>query len=145
MKKSNIRIVSALLSLALLFSGLSFNFSFAEEAKTVVINEVESSAPNKGNDWIELYNNSTSPVDISGWIISDDKGLERLGNGTTKAFPENTGIEAGGFLVFDVDAAPYNFGLGKSDAVNLYNDGQRKGAIPRRIEAHKGGSRGGHY
>ncbi|HHT24064.1 MAG TPA: LPXTG cell wall anchor domain-containing protein, partial [Clostridiaceae bacterium] len=87
----------------------------------IVINEVESEDANGGKDWVELYNYSTEDVNISGWIISDDKGLARLDDGSTNPFPEATIIKAGEFLVFDVDVAPYNFGLGKNDAVNLYD------------------------
>jgi len=39
-------------------------------SSTVVINEIRSRGPNGGNDeFIELYNRSTSPVNIGGWII----------------------------------------------------------------------------
>ncbi|NLM19983.1 MAG: lamin tail domain-containing protein, partial [Clostridiaceae bacterium] len=79
-KKTKIRITSIILALVLLFSINGFNVLFAEEHQEhgVVINEVESNDPGGGKDWIELYNNSTGDVDISGWIISDDKGLARL-------------------------------------------------------------------
>lgn len=119
-KKSNIRIALIIIALLLILIASNINVSYAH-GSDVVINEVESSAPNKGKDWVELYNNSTEDVDISGWIISDDKGLARLDDGTTNPFPEGTVIKAGEFLVFDVDAAPYDFGLGKNDAVNLYD------------------------
>lgn len=117
-KKSSVNIFSVILALVLLLSATSINVS--AQGQGVVINEVESSNP----DWIELYNHSTENVDISGWIISDDKGLTRLDDVTTKPFPEGTIIKAGEFLVFDVDAEPYNFGLGKNDAVNLYDKGK---------------------
>ncbi|NMA18060.1 MAG: lamin tail domain-containing protein, partial [Clostridiaceae bacterium] len=118
-KKSNIRIASVVLALLLIFIANSFNVSYAQ-GSGVVINEVESNNPNS-NDWVELYNNSTDNVDISGWILSDDKGLARLNDETTKPFPAGTIINAGEFLVFDVDAVPYKFALGKKDAVNLYD------------------------
>ena len=122
-KKTKIRITSIILALVLLFSINGFNVLFAEEHQEhgVVINEVESNDPGGGKDWIELYNNSTGDVDISGWIISDDKGLARLEDHTTNPFPSNTIIKAGEFLVIDVEADPYGFGLGKNDEVNLYD------------------------
>ena len=119
-KKSSIRIASIVLVLLLIFVANSFSVSYAQ-GSGVVINEVESNDPNGGKDWVELYNNSTEDVDISGWILSDDKGLGRLDKGKTAPFPENTIIKAGGFLVFDVDTLPYDFGLGDKDAVNLYD------------------------
>ena len=47
------------------------------EQTSIVINEVESDAPNKGNDWVEITNIGTEAVDISGWYLTDDKGEER--------------------------------------------------------------------
>ena len=70
------------------------------------------------------YNYSAEDIDLSGWILTDDKGLARLDDGTTTPFPAGTTISAGGFLVFDLEAAPYNFALGKNDAVNLYDPAQ---------------------
>ncbi|HNR18410.1 MAG TPA: CotH kinase family protein [Bacteroidia bacterium] len=45
------------------------------------------------NDWIELYNSSASPVNISGFYLSDDSL-----NNLKWQFPANTNIAAGGFL-----------------------------------------------
>lgn len=121
-KKIVSRLLAALLTVTFLFLGYSSPALYAEDnAKTLVINEVESSDPAGGNDWVELYNNSNQDMDISGWILSDDKGLARLDDGTTTPFPNGTIIKAGKHLVFDVDAVPYNFGLGKNDEVNLYD------------------------
>lgn len=44
-------------------------------------------------DWIELYNTSALPVDLSGYHLSDDEDEP-----TKWAFPANTVIEANGFL-----------------------------------------------
>jgi beta-lactamase superfamily II metal-dependent hydrolase len=66
----------------------------------VVFSEVFYDTP--GNDtkeeWIELYNNSTSSVDISGWTITDNNGT-----GSTYTFPQNTTIAAGGYLTVAVN------------------------------------------
>jgi hypothetical protein len=65
---------------------LSFNYSHAKPSKgnvffdnsTVVINELMAKnetyitdQEGKYEDWIELYNNSAEPFDISGYYISD--------------------------------------------------------------------------
>ena len=39
-------------------------------AGTIVINEIMP-APASGNEWVELYNPGTTPIDISGWKIDD--------------------------------------------------------------------------
>lgn len=53
------------------------NILQAEAANaTVVINEIAwaGTAANGNDEWIELYNNSASAVDLSGWKIVDDNG-----------------------------------------------------------------------
>lgn len=62
---------------------------------TVVVNEVVANAAGPLGDWIELYNTSTSPVDLSGWFLSDsdlDLRKYRIADGTI--------LPAGGFLLF---------------------------------------------
>jgi len=54
----------------------------------VVINEVMSHS-NEGPDWIELYNTTEDPINISGWFLSDNNRDEpnlmkyRIADGTT--------------------------------------------------------------
>lgn len=67
---------------------------------TVVINEVQSSNDatcideiGESSDWIELYNNGTEDVDLSGWGLSDN--MSKLFKWT---FPEGTVIKADGYL-----------------------------------------------
>jgi hypothetical protein len=48
----------------------------------------------KYEDWVELYNTSTQPVDIGDWLLSDDKAKPEKW-----AFPTGTIIPAEGFLL----------------------------------------------
>jgi len=50
------------------------------------------------DDWIELYNNSSSTIDLEGYFLSDD--AEDL---MQWAFPEGTQIEANGYLIVWAD------------------------------------------
>lgn len=68
----------------------------------IVINEFSASNLNsftdsfgKTEDWIELYNTSSTEVDISGWYLSD-----KAGNPDKWEIPSGTIIPANGFLVF---------------------------------------------
>ncbi len=68
----------------------------------VVINEYSASNLNgfrdsfgKTEDWIELYNTSDNPVNISGWHLSDKESKPKKWE-----VPEGTVIPAKGFLVF---------------------------------------------
>jgi hypothetical protein len=62
----------------------------------VMINEILPSpeGPDEENEWIEIFNNAESPVDLSGWQITDTKGAV-----TVYRFPDGTKIEAKDFLV----------------------------------------------
>ena len=53
-------------------------------------------------DWIELHNRTRSPMDISGWFLSDDGS-----NPTKYRIPAGTILPAGGFVTFYEDL---NFG-----------------------------------
>ena len=64
----------------------------------VVINEVMASNgvydDGQSHDWIELYNNGSNTVDLSGWYLSDGKkNLEKF------CFPEGTKLKAGAYLI----------------------------------------------
>ena len=82
----------------------------------VVINEVTSS----GDDQIELHNLSAVEVDLSGWIVADDKYPED--NADIYIFASGSKIEAGGYLVL-VKGTDHTFGIGGSDTITVYNAG----------------------
>jgi len=64
---------------------------------TVVINEVLANSGDEP-DWIELHNRSDEPVDISGWLLSDD------GSDLSKyQIEQHTILPAGGFLMLYED------------------------------------------
>ena len=58
------------------------------------------------DDWIEFYNNSSSAIDMSGYLLSDD-GTEL----DKWAFPDGTSIEAGGYLIVWADSDEDQEGL----------------------------------
>ena len=89
-----------------------------EAAKTVAINEVESSDADDGPDWVEIYNYGDEAVDISGWYILDSDGEDHLSETTPLA--DGTTLEAGAVLVLE-EGTDFDFGLGKSDTVSLYD------------------------
>lgn len=74
----------------------------ANPYRTVVINEIRANASFPG-DFIELYNYSDAPVDVSGCSLSDDRDLAKY------VIPAATTIHPGGFL--GVDANALGFGL----------------------------------
>lgn len=86
----------------------------------VLINEVESSDENSGNDWVELINTGTADADISGWYITDNKGAERLSGKKTHPLAAGTILKAGEVLVLE-NPVNFDFGLGKKDTVTLYD------------------------
>lgn len=80
---------------------------------SVVINELFSRGTSVELDWIEIYNPSTSSVDITGFKIYDSGG--NAGTKPKKEFPVGSVIPANGFLVIIVDdTAASGFGLSSS-------------------------------
>lgn len=78
-------------------------------------------------DWVELHNNSSQPVDLSGYILSDNPGNDKY------VFPENTVIAAGGYLtvyctdqVSDPKVAPFGLSRLREETLVLKN---RQGQI----------------
>lgn len=57
------------------------------------------------NDWIEILNNGSSPLDLGGWHLTDDPSAPEKWT-----FPASTNIPAGGFLIV------YASGTGVPDA-----------------------------
>jgi hypothetical protein len=78
----------------------------------IVINEIFSRGADPDFDWIEIYNNSSSPVDISGYKIYDGGG--QSGSKPKMEFPASTSIPANGFIVIVVDDATSDFPDGSS-------------------------------
>lgn len=77
----------------------------AQAANGVVVNELmaQNTATvvdenNQFEDWIELYNNNSTPVDLSGYYLTDDAT-----NLTKWQFPSGTTIGANGYLIIWAD------------------------------------------
>lgn len=75
----------------------------------VRLNEIESSGDAAG-DWVELVNLGASPIDISGYTLTDTSSNGPL------TIPAGTTLAAGAYLQVIVEPA---FGLGGNDAVTL--------------------------
>lgn len=62
---------------------------------------------NRGNDieWIELFNTTQNPVNISGWYITDDENYPALGEGSA-AIPPGTVIQPGEYVVVNIWGSP---------------------------------------
>ena len=116
---------------------LNLNAVFEADDDTVipkiVINEINYNSASSFNteDWIELYNNNGSAVDLSGWIFkdSDDNHIYTL--------PQGTLLNANGYLVLCIDTTLFKplfpevnnfvgnigFGLsGSGELVRLYDN-----------------------
>jgi hypothetical protein len=90
-----------------LFCGLLSALSFTSMQADVVINELmarnrgahTNAAGDDRADWIELHNNGSMPVDVTGWHLTDDPF-----NLTKWTFPSKT-IPSGGYLLVYADSA----------------------------------------
>lgn len=82
-----------------------------ELSRAVVINEVSST----DDDPIELYNPGEDPVDLSGWVLTDENDEPALGAYT---FPADTVLDGGAYHVLRKQL-DHLFGLGSADSVRL--------------------------
>jgi len=90
----------------------SFNFSYTQWSLTdIVINEINANCDWKAEaNFIELYNQSTSSLDIGGWMVVCD---------TICVIPPNTIIEGNGFYVIDQSDFPDTYDM-DFQADNIY-------------------------
>lgn len=102
--------------------------------KNIVINEINYKSGDEvdADDWIELYNPNNVAVDVSNWILKDNKD-DNIFN-----FPSETSIATNGFLILvrnedNFKAAfpevtnyigEFDFGFGGTDAVRLFNQNE---------------------
>ncbi len=93
-------VVSTLLALPLLLAGCPKEDEPCEPDLDVKINEVMANPDGQdtGLEWIELYNAGDDAADVSGWSLSWYKSDPEEPNDDLR-LPEETVIEAGGFLV----------------------------------------------
>jgi hypothetical protein len=85
-------------------------------AADIVINEVQSNDAAGGPDWFELTNTGTAPMDISGWIMRDNK--DGIGEAFVR-FAPGTVVQPGAFVSFEPDTLA-GVGLGANDSVRIY-------------------------
>lgn len=82
----------------------------------IVMNEIYSRGTTTDPDWIEIFNLSSSELDISGYKIYDEGGL--IGTKPKKIFPSGSIIPVNGFLVVVTDdTSSSGFGLSSSGEV----------------------------
>jgi hypothetical protein len=77
------------------------DFTPCNETPTISEFNYKSAANADAGDWIELYNRNSSPLDLSGWQISD-------ATGNLYSIPSGTVLPSGGFHVFAQDLAKFS-------------------------------------
>jgi hypothetical protein len=79
-------------------------------SKNIIFNEILPSpnGPDEKEEWIEIFNQSDSEIDLSGWKVTDTDGKTK-----TYIFPKGTKIQVNGFLLL----------LRPNTKITLNNDG----------------------
>lgn len=94
-----IKNITILLSILVLGGLIIPAYAQSSMADHVVINEVDLNPPGDDsaspNEWVEIYNPTTSSVDIGGWKIASTTVLKQ-----TYTIPSGTMIKAGQFLTY---------------------------------------------
>jgi hypothetical protein len=118
--------------------GLEFSFNVLDRS-SVLINEIELNPKGKdaSHEWVELFNPSNSPVDVSGWMLSTSRGQQHqeaisgvipaygylvhyfsgqaLDNGEVKGFPLQESVTLLDTDGTRVDSAPWMKDLNDDD------------------------------
>ena len=119
------------------------SYTISTPSAGIVINEIMYNSLSYDNEWVELYNDNDTAMDISGWYMLDDDAEH-----APLVFPDNTSIPANGYFTVaiyhdaqaeefpftpDYDAteiADWNLN-NTSDVINLYNiDGNLEDMVP---------------
>ena len=110
-------------SLLLLFCFLVLLSLFEETLAAIHINEIADKGSDgvcEGEDWIELFNDSTDAIALEGYILHDDDYPEKVNKNFT--FGAGTSLSGGAYVVLccDGDGITHpKFKVGKSDTVTL--------------------------
>lgn len=116
------------------------NFSGKPVEQLITLSEINyNSSPNQNTgDWLELHNYGDALVDISGWVIKDEKLYNKY------TIPNNTQLEANEYIVFaentnqfssinslKLPLGPIGFNLSNSgETIYIYNQrGQLQQAV----------------
>lgn len=87
----------------------------ASQSDWLVVNEVDTDntelSGGSDADWVEVYNPTAADIDLGGYTILDAKDKDAY------EVPAGTVVAAGGYLVID----EFEFGLGKSDAIRVFD------------------------
>lgn len=72
---------------------------------TIVFSEIyyDTVGTDADEEWIELYNNAASTIDIGGWTITDNNGT-----GASYTFPAGTTIAAGTYFTVAANSSGFN-------------------------------------
>jgi len=110
---------ASLVTLAGQTAAVNMQAAFALTGVGVVINEVAwaGTTENSNDEWIELYNNTSAQVDLTGWQIVDDNGAS--------VYQVTSGMVAGHgfFLIEDREEAVANVTAGAVIGLSLANSG----------------------
>lgn len=105
-----VRIFLLILTLIYLLFGAAPVF-----AQSLVINEIMAHRAGSNNEWVEIYNPTTSTIDLTGWIIQEKEAT----SGDFTSYPlASTTISPNSFYVYEFSGFKLN---DSGDTVNLLN------------------------
>lgn len=90
-------------------------------SKDVIISEIlpNPDGADNGEEWIELYNNFSEDVDLSGWIIDDESTEGSIGK-DAYIFPEGSTIKASLYSVINLPEEVFALNNTGGDTVRLF-------------------------
>ncbi len=100
-----------------LFFAMAVSPVFAAVAGDIIINEIMYNDYGSGTDWIEIYNSSTSNIDLTGWKVWDGDGTTWHGLTFTQG---GSTISAGGYAIVAENATTFLSGHAASAGVGSW-------------------------
>src|SRR5581483_8312327 len=103
-------------------SGASGGSSTPAYSNSVVISEFlpNPDGPDDGEEWIELYNNSDSSVDLSKWILDDSSKDGSIGS-SAYTLPAGSIVAADAYFVVDLPEKSFALNNTGGDTVRLFH------------------------
>ena len=98
-------------------------------AGELIVNEILQNPYNGGQDWIELYNNTTATINLNSYVFKDSKNNNEYIFPSISIAPDSFIVISNNLLLFSQQhplvsnfIGQFNFGLSSDDGIRIYDN-----------------------